>query len=66
MAKKKFVIHGEDIDVFHNIFNILTIENLFFHMSHVRIIGSMECGNTRNEYFHENSCKKINLKKYCA
>ena len=66
MVKKLFVINEEEIDVFDNIFYIPKIENLSFHISHVRIIGSMECGKTRNEYFHESSCKKINLKKYCA
>ena len=23
-----------------------------FHIAHVRILGSIECGNTRNDYFH--------------
>ena len=58
MVKKRFVILKEDIDVFHKIFYIPTIEKLSFHISHVRIIGSMECRKTRNEYFHESLCKK--------
>ena len=58
MAKKRFVINEEEIDVFHNIFYIPKIEKLSFHISHVRIIGSMECGKTRNEYFHESSGPK--------
>ena len=56
--KKPFVIHEGDIDGFHDIVYIPTIEKLSFHISHVRIIGSMECRKTRNEYFHESLCKK--------
>ena len=58
MVKKHFLINEEKIDVFHNIFYIPTIEKLSFHISHVRIIGSMECRKTRNEYHHESLCKK--------
>ena len=45
--KKFFVIHEKVIDVFHQIFYIPTIEKLSFYIYHVRIIGSMEFGNTK-------------------
>ena len=33
-------------------------------MTHVMILGSMECGNTRNDFLHYNSSKNdINLNK---
>ena len=51
MANKCFVFHEEVIDVFHNKFYIPTREKLSFFLSHVSIIGSMECGRTRNDYF---------------
>ena len=61
---KSFVLHEKVIDVFHNKFYITTMEKLLFHLSHVRIIGSMEFGKTRNDYFHENSWKNsFKLKK---
>ena len=50
MAKKCFVLHEEVIDVFHEFFYIPTIEKLSFHLAHVRIIGSMECGKTINDF----------------
>ena len=37
-----------------------------FHIAHVRIISSMECGKTRDYYFHENQLKKMKSKKYYA
>ena len=33
---------------------IITIGKLSFHIAHVSILGSIECGNTRNEYFQVN------------
>ena len=54
MTKKSFVLHEEVTDVFHDKFHIPTIEKLLFHLSRVRIIGSMEYGKTRNYYFHNN------------
>ena len=59
MVKISFVIHEEVIDVINEKINITTIEKLSFHIAHVRIIGSMEFGNTRNDCFHDNSLKKI-------
>ena len=67
MVNKCFVLHEEVIDVFHNKFYITTIEKLSFNLSHVRILGSMECGRTRNYCFHDNTSKKyIKLKKEYA
>ena len=44
---------------------ITTIEKLSFNLDHVRIIGSMECGKTRNDCFHGYSLKNI-YKQYYA
>ena len=49
MAKKVFVLHEEVMDVFNNFFNITTIEKPSFHLDHVSIIGSTECGKTRTD-----------------
>ena len=43
-----FFLHKEVIDVFHEKNYTTTIEKLSFHMAHVRIIGPVECGKTRN------------------
>ena len=51
--EKRFVIHEDGIDVFHNKFDIPTMGNLSFQLSHVRIIGTMEFGKTRNENFRD-------------
>ena len=56
-AKKCFVLHEEVIYVFHEKNYITTIEKLSFNLTHVRIIGSMECGNTRNYCFRVNASK---------
>ena len=38
-----------------------------FHIAHVRILGSMGCGKTRNDYFHKKSWRNnLKLKKYYA
>ena len=58
MAKKYFVLHEEVIDVVHTNIYIPTIEKLSFNLVHVRIIGSMECGKTRND-FHDNASTHI-------
>ena len=51
----------------HDKFYIPTIEKLSFHLAHVRIIGSMECGKTINDFFHNNASKNnIKSKKYYA
>ena len=49
---KNFFLHEEVIDVFHKYFYIPTIEKMSFHLAHVRIITSMECGKTRNDFFN--------------
>ena len=50
--------------VFHNKYYIPTIGKFSFQLSHVRILGSMECGNTRNDSFQVNSVKNnIRLNK---
>ena len=56
--KKCFVLHEEFIDVFHEKYYIPTIEELSSHLDCVSIIGSMEFGKTRNDYFHGNALKK--------
>ena len=54
IAKKCFVLHEEDIDEFHEFCYIPIIEEQSFHIDHVRILGSMEYGKTRNDCFHDN------------
>ena len=49
MVNKCFVFHEEVIDVFYAKYYIPTIEKLLFHLAHVRILGLMECGKTRND-----------------
>ena len=45
------------------IFLVPTIEKLSFHLSHVRILGSMEWGKNRNYCFRDNASKNnIKLK----
>ena len=63
MAKKGFVLHEEVIDVFHEKYYIPTIEKVSFHLAHVRILGSMEYGKTRNDCFHGNTLKILNFFK---
>ena len=63
MAKKCFVIHEEVIDIFHDKMYIPTIEKLSFHIAHVRIIGSMEYGNTINYFSHDKALKKYKFKE---
>ena len=55
MVKKCFALHEEVIYVFHEKYYIPTIEKLIFHLAHVRILGSMEYGKTRNDCFHANA-----------
>ena len=50
MVNRCSVLHEEDIDVFHEKYYIPTIENLPFYLAHVSILGSMECGKTRNDF----------------
>ena len=67
IVKKCFVLHEEVIDVFYEKYYIPTIEQLSFHLSHIRILGPMECGKIINDCFHANASKNnINLKKYYA
>ena len=39
------------IDNFHTSFYITEIQNLSFHLTHIRIVGTNQCGNTRHEEF---------------
>ena len=55
MVKKCFVLHEEVIDVFNEKSYIPIIEKLSFHLYHIRIIGSMECGRSRNDCLHANA-----------
>ena len=45
-----YFLHEEVIDIFHVKIYIPTIEKLSYYLAHVRIIGSMECGKTRNDF----------------
>ena len=63
--KRCSVIQKEVRDVFHEIFYIPTIEKLPFRIDHVRLLGSIEFGKTRNYYSYDNTSKK-RLKKYYA
>ena len=58
MMKKYNVFHEEFIDVFHDKFHIPKVEHFSFDLAHVRIIGSMKCGKTRNDCFHNHTTKK--------
>ena len=63
MAKKCFVIHKEGIVVFHNQFYIPR-GYFSFHLVHVRLLGSMERGKTRNNCFVVYAIKnKLKLEK---
>ena len=65
IIKAKMFLYEEIIDFFDEFFYIPTIEKLSFHLAHVRIIGSIECGKTINYCFHDNESKEnINLEKY--
>ena len=67
MVKKCFVLHEEVIDVFHEKYHIPTLEKLPFHLNHARILGYMERGKTRNDFFHGNASNiYIKLKNYYA
>ena len=55
MIQKCFVLREEVIYVFHENKYIPTIEKLSFSLVHVKIIGSMECGKTKNDYLHDNA-----------
>ena len=57
MVKKCFVLHEKVIDAFYENFYIPAIENFYLFLSHVRIFGSMECGETRNDCFQDNASK---------
>ena len=63
MLKNFFFIHEELIDVFHNKLYIPTIENLSVHLARLRIIGSIECGKNRNDYFQINVGKVFKVKE---
>ena len=52
-----FVLHEEVIYVFYEFFYIPTTGKLSFHLAHVRILGSMKFGKTRNGCFHANASK---------
>ena len=59
IVNKCFGLHEEVIDVFHEKLYIPTIERLSFNLDNIRIIGSMECGKTRNDCFRANASKNI-------
>ena len=53
MVNNYCVLCEEVIDVFHNKFYIPTIEKLSFRLAHVRVLGSMGYGRTRNHCLHK-------------
>ena len=55
MVKKCFLLHEEVINIFHKKNYIPTIEKVSFHLAHVRILGSIEYGKTRNDCFCNNA-----------
>ena len=57
-----FFLREEVIDVFHNKFYIPTIDDLTINIAYIRIISSMECGNTINDSFRENLRKAFKAK----
>ena len=64
MSNNCFVLHEEVIYVFHEKNYIPTIEKRSFNLVHVRILGSVECGKSKNDCFHDNASKNsIELKK---
>ena len=48
-TRKELVIMATSIADFHTSFYIPAIQNLAFHLPHVRILGTNHCGNTRRE-----------------
>ena len=53
--------------MFFFFFNVTTIEKFSFHIDNVRMIGSTECGNTKNDSSQENTRKNdLKLRKYYA
>ena len=60
MVNECFVVHEEVIDVFHENFYIPAIEKVSFHLARVRVIGSMECGRTRNDCFYRTMDTNVN------
>ena len=55
MVKKCFILQEEGIDVFHDKLYMTTIEKRSFHLAHVIIMDSMECGKAIDDFFHNNS-----------
>ena len=51
MVKKYFVLHEGIIYFFHEKIFIPTTEKLAFHIAHFVILGSMDCGKTKNDCF---------------
>ena len=58
MVKKCFFVHKEVMDVFYDKFYITITEKRSFHMAHVRIIGSTECGKNI-DYFSGRTDQRI-------
>ena len=75
MANKRFVLREKVIDIFHEILYIPTTKQCDFIFFHVSILGSMECGKTRNDCFSTNVykiykvrkrlCRKIQRNNWC-
>ena len=63
MLKNVFVLRGEVVDCFHENDYILTKEKFLFHLAHVRILGSIECGKTINDCFRDNAFKIFKVKR---
>ena len=64
MAKHFWFFTRELLMSFLKYIYIPTTEKLSFHIAHVRILGSIKSGKTRNDFFHNTASKNnINLKK---
>ena len=58
MLIKSFVLCEKVVDVFF----LISQQKHLFRLDHLSIIGLMECGKTRNNYFQVNSGKLFKIK----
>ena len=60
-TRKELVMMETYSAYFHTSFYIPEIQNITFHLPHVRIIGTNHCGNTRREAFKRCSANQYVL-----
>ena len=60
-TRKKRAMMETYIADLHTSFYITAIQNLAFHLPHVRILGTNHCGNTRRKTFKRCSAKQYVL-----